>query len=301
LDERDCRILIELTRAPFASLADLGRALGVSATAAKARLDRLADAGTYRGLVAAPAARALGKHDRLAVWSRAPPDAEPAQLLAAPEVAWASRAYPTSTVAMLYRDDPDAPLPRELLAAAGRAPDAVVTPADPSRAADHLPLSPLDWRIVDALLDEPRATARALAARAGLSARTARARRDALLASGLLGVFPSVDATLEEGSILYNAYVALERPEDARALRLADAHRIVTHHAPPAVFLVGFVRTYAEAHVAEEKLRAAPGVRDVTFSVPQGTLVARDRVAAWTRAEIAKWDRARRRPLAGTT
>ncbi|GEM_PF-2379911 len=297
MDERDCRILMALVRSPFESYESLGREIGTSGTAVRARLDRLARAGVFLGFACGPSAIALRRHARLAVYAPGVDDVDARDLLLAPEVAWAASAYPSATVAMLYREDPEAPLPAELARVTGReAPDALVTPNDPRELAERPPLSPLDWRVLRAVMDAPRGTARALADATGLTPRTVRERRDRMLREGDLMAFPATDATREEGAILYNAYVNVAAPEDLRALRLANAQRMVTHHDPPGTFLVGYARTYAEAHVAEEKLRALPGATHVTFSVPQGTFVARERLASWVDAEIRRWDKARRRP-----
>ena len=288
---------MELVRAPFDSYESIGRRIGVSGTAIKARLTRMESDDIFFGFACGPSPAALGLQGKLAVFAQAAGDADLDALTRAAEVAWASSAYPSATVAMLYRADADAPLPDALVKAAGRAPDALVTPHDPRETATRAPLSPLDWRVMRAVMDAPRAPVRDLAAATGLGARTVRDRRDRMLAAGDLMMWPIVDATREEGAFLFSAYVGAERAEDLRGLRVANAHRVVTHHSPPGVFFTGYVRTFAEAHVVEEKLRALPGVRDVTFSVPQGTRVARERLAAWVDAEIKKWDQARRNPV----
>lgn len=298
MDERDCRLLIELVRAPFGSFEAIGRRLGVKGMTVKLRLARLEQAGVFQGFVCGPSPAALGMHGRLAIYSGAPIACDARDLLLAPGVAWSARSYPPVVSALVYVDRPDAPLPEALTRLAGRAPDAVTVPDDPRAA--HKPLSPLDWRVMRAVMENPRGSLLDVAASAGLSARTVRARRDRLFEDGDLMAFPSLDATQEAGAILYGAYVGVSHASDLRALRLTNAHRLLTHHSPPATFLYGFVRTYAEAHVAEEKLRALPGATRVHFTVPQGTFEARPRLRAWVDAEIRKWDRARRRPLEGT-
>jgi len=296
VDERDCRILMELVRAPFETFEGVGARVGVTGTAVKARLARMEKAGIYAGLAVGPAPHALGKHARLAVFAQGGPlvEGDLAALCRVDEVAWAARAYPTASVAMLYRDDPGAPVPESLVKAAGRAPDTLVVPADPRVVAQSAPLSPLDWRVMRAVMQEPRASASRLGVLSGLSAKVAKERRDRMLAEGALMAFPVVDATREEGAFLYSAYVGAQSPDALRGVRLPNAHRIVTHHEPPGAYLMGYVRTYAEAHVVEEKLRAMDGVADVTFSVPQGTLLARERLDAWVGAQIERWAQARR-------
>jgi DNA-binding Lrp family transcriptional regulator len=294
VDERDCRILMAIMRAPFDSMEAIGRSIGTSGTAAKARLDRMRAAGIYQGLVCGPTGRALGRTERLVVFGHGPSEVDLEALARVDEVAWAALSFPPASVAMLYREAPDAPLPPALANAAGRAPDAVIVRDDP-HGHERGPLSPLDWRVIDALMEDPRASLRDLAEAAKLSPRTVRERRDALVSSGNLMAFPNVDATREEGVILYSASLTLDRADALRGLRLANAHRVATHQHPPGAHFLGYVRTYAEAHVVEEKLRATPGVSAVTFSIPQGTVVALERLRGWTRAQLQFWETARRR------
>src|SRR5581483_4353211 len=69
MDERDCRILMALVRSPFESYESLGREIGTSGTAVRARLDRLARAGVFLGFACGPSAIALRRHARLAVYA----------------------------------------------------------------------------------------------------------------------------------------------------------------------------------------------------------------------------------------
>ena len=67
VDERDARILVELTRTPFDALEAVGRKVGTTGTAVKARLDALAARGVLQGFACGPGGAALGKHARLAL------------------------------------------------------------------------------------------------------------------------------------------------------------------------------------------------------------------------------------------
>src|SRR6266545_3693366 len=63
VDERDFRLLARLLREPLANHEALGRAIGVSGTAAKARLERLAAEGVFNGFRGIPAPEVFGRAD----------------------------------------------------------------------------------------------------------------------------------------------------------------------------------------------------------------------------------------------
>lgn len=293
MDDRDCQLLIDLMRTPFDSLERIGRRLGMQGKAAKARLDRLSKVGILQGFVCGPSPQSLGLRSRLALYLGDPINCHPRRLLNVSGAVWAAQTYPTATTCLVY-DAPASGVPPEMTEFAGRAPDRVLditNPGLPLRA----PLSPLDWRVMAAVMDQPRGPLGEAARRAGLTPRTVRDRRDRMYREGDLFAFPALDASQESGTILYGAYVRTETAEDLRGVNLSNAWRLNTHHDPPATFVYGYVRTYAETRAIEEKLKRLPGALEVHFTVPQGTYGAEDHLRDWVNERIRMWERARRK------
>jgi DNA-binding Lrp family transcriptional regulator len=293
VDTRDARILAELTRSPFAPLESIGRTVGTSGTAVKARLDRLAARGVLLGFAAAPWASSFGRIGRLAVFEDAL-DADLERIALVEDVAWAARSSTGAVGVMIYVREPIAQVPAALAREVGGRAVALVRPTEPESAG---PLSPLDWRVMDAVVQEPRATLARHAELSGLNARTVRQRREALRGQGML-LSPIVDATREPGEVYYNAYVSARSLADIKALRIPSSLRVASHDDPPAAFLVGHAPTYAAAQEVERKLRALPGAQHVTLDVPRGMVVATDRLRGWIAQELDRWTLARRKPAA---
>ena len=293
MDERDCRLLLEIMRTPFASLEELGRHLGITGKATKFRLDRLKEVGILGGLACGPGPAALGTESRLAVYQDRPIKCDLRDLLRLPNAVWAAENIPPSWTALFYTR-PGESLPKGLRSLAGRDPDRVLRITELDSGAGEV-LSPLDWKAMLAVMGHPGAPLRELAAACGLTARTVRTRRDKLLVTGGLFAFPELDTSREGGAILFGAYVRSTLVGGLDAIRLANSWRLNTHSEPPAAFLYGFVRTYAELRAVEQRLRSLPGVDEVLMLVPCGTHSANDRLRGWVRERVDFWERARGR------
>lgn len=293
MDATDFRLLLALLREPFAPYVSLGAKVGMTGTAAKARIDSLARRGTLRGIFTVIAPATFGRIERQVIFTGVPADADLRKVLAVRDVVWAGRGHEGPVaVNLALRAPGDVPLD-ELRAVLG--PSVIATVAPDAQPPPRIVLSPLDWRVLDALLDEPRASVRKLAARTGLSERVTKERRDALVRRGAAWVAPDLDATREAGLILFSAYVSFRERDDAKRLALPSLARIRTHDEPPGAFYWGAAATFAEAQSIEAMLRAAPGVVAVSLTVPREVVVANERQHAWIAEELAAWEKARRK------
>lgn len=289
MDVRDFRIYLELERNPFASWEAIGRTIGMSGTAVKVRIDRMRSRGVISGVYVMPVAQVLGRHWQtfgIAAGSDGPDDAA---ILRADDVVWTWRDHRGLLVVNAFTEEEDA-VPEGLIAMFGKA-ALVPTQPEPPITLDpaSFVLSPLDWRILEVLIDRPRTPLSSMARQVGLSARTVRKRRDALYRRGLVRAFISLDASREPGEIVYGAYVSVDRRENLRKVRARGAARVWTHYNPPAALLMGHVPTYSAAAEAERQLQATPGAKGVMFSIPTGGSFAAERVREWIQAERRRW------------
>ena len=159
-------------------------------------------------------------------------------------------------------------------------------------------LSPLDWRVMDALISNSRASLSALAEGTGLSARTVRKRRDDLLSRGQISLPPRLDTTREGGLIVYSGYVSAELP---RSLDQIDAPGLMVVrrlHDPPVALFMGHAETLGEVQSTESRLRGIPGVLEVDLRPSRHAAFATRRLHDWVRAEVKRWETARRVPRA---
>lgn len=294
MDVRDFRIYLALERSPFASYETIGRTIGTSGTTVKARIDRMRARGVMSEVRVIPIAHVFGRHWRTFGIGVGPGSPDDAAILRVQDVIWTWRDHRGLLVVNAFTQERDT-VPAGLVSLFGEEPIGAVQPEPPATAdSSSLVLSPLDWRVLEALLENPRAPLSSLSRRVGLSARTIRRRRDGLYKRGLIRSFISLDASREPGVIVYGAYVSVDRRTNLRNVRARGAARVWTHYDPPAVLMLGHVPTYSEATEAEKQLQATPGAKVVEFSIPAGGSLAVERVGKWIRAEKSRWDASRR-------
>lgn len=297
MDGRDFQIVVELYRSPFASYEAIGRAIGTSGTAVKTRVDRLTRRGVLRGFHVLPSASVFGRVRHIFAYRDVRPEPPLRSLLAFDNVVSVFRGSPGLFMVNTFDLTAGAGPPPGLVRLVGREPDGSVLTEDPEdRGSTPTTLSPLDWRVVDALLDRPRATLAELAAATGLSARTVRNRRGRLVLQGLLHVSPNLDTSREGGLIVYSGYVSVERKQDLERVTAPGLVWVWAHHEPPAAAIFGLATTFAQVQEVETALRTTAGVNRVELTVSRGGADATARLHRWVGAELARWGRSRRAP-----
>jgi DNA-binding Lrp family transcriptional regulator len=296
MDLRDFEILYELQRNPFASYAAIGRAVRVSAPAVKSRLDRLERDGVYRGMYVIPRPQSLRRIWHIFAYTNVDPTLDVQQVLSVDNVVsvwWGdSGEYMVNT----FDRSGDLRPPKSLRKVIGQEAVGVVSLDPPSPGPNvEFELSPLDWRVVDALIDAPRSSLVALSTRTGLSPRTVRRRREALLSKQLILALPGLDTSKEPGLIVYGGYVGVRKLEDLDSINLPGLVIFRRLYNPPAAWFMGHSETYSELQSTERRLRASPGVVSVNIGPSRPASFATHRIHSWIRAEIRRWEPARRR------
>ncbi len=213
VDELDFQLIGALCRDPLAGHEALGRAIGRSASAVRKRLDTLTNAGVLDGYVAVPDAGALGRHGVGAAWRTIVPAA---RLLEIPGTVWAGTTIDGSAGALAYVEDREAWVRRATAVAGSDAQEVFETSAYTGPT-----LGPLDLRVLRAVVQAPRSDAVALAGQCGLSAKTVRSRRAAMMESGAVRIEPVIYGE-RGGSITFQISTSCDtrlRPAVARALQ----------------------------------------------------------------------------------
>lgn len=294
MDEVDYGILLQLSKTPFASWEFIGRAVSRTGIAARRRWVRMQRSGLVKFMpVVDP--RALNRDARLLVFEGEPLTAGLLdRILRVRDVAWCAGGYPDTLVVMTCPAPGSPPPVEELAQIVGTSPAHAIDPLPPRREG-HQAISPIDLKILDALLDDFRASINRLCEVTGLAPKTVRRHRQALVDNGILLISPHGDATREAGLVYFSIHASLDPYADASRVQARGCERVAIHHNPPGVFLVGAAPTYVAAHEAERHVQAIPGVAHVHFHIPQGSGYAKERLQSWIRAERARWQRARRR------
>lgn len=268
MDAKDFRLLVDLHEDARASYRALGRRVGLTPPAVRDRLRRMEAKGIFRGFWLTPDPQCLGREDLLVLFSGDRTREDLQSALKVPEVAWA--AWKTDgglTVQMWPRDAERAV--RQLSAALGISP-AGQTIAEPSA---HEPLSDLDWRIMDALVDDPRMPFGELCERTGLSAKTVRKRLQRMRRGGAVYITPKLGHLGDAGEIVFPLLVAgrVRAPEVRRVM--GDVLLINDTEVPPMKYFLCRASDMGQVTAGLKRLQEMSGVESAIVTVNQELVV----------------------------
>ena len=294
MDELDFRIIAELFRAPFAAHAQIGKTLGRTGTAVKLRLDEMIRRGLISSFLVVPSAPALRRVQKIFPFRNVNPEPPLEEILAVDNVVAVARGSPGMLLVNTFDLDASVAPPSRLVGVVGGTSERA-TLTDTPVGAENLSsaLSPLDWRVILALLEDPRASLSDLARKARLTPTTVRRRRDALIRDGLLHVSPIVDTRREPGLIAYSGYLWLLDRSVADSLEWPGLASTWIHHDPPGVSIFGACPNFAAVEELEQELRSTQGVRAAELTASRGGVLAVARIRMWIRTELEWWSGSR--------
>jgi len=291
VDVRDFAILTHLLARPFDSFERVGRAAGMTGAAAKARVARLQEEGFLSAFHCIPAPEVVGRTAHGHLFVAEPGRMRVADVLAADSVVTAVENSGGRMSVISYSRPGDPTVPPELLDALGEpllTAAIRVTRLDARRAT----LGPLDWRVMRALVHDPRASVTDLAAVVGLTRRTVARRREALLNAGAIRTMPALSEANARGLVIAHFFVLAESATAAgRALQNpARVFPLAEFLDPPGVSFATVAPTLGEIVEVEQAIRAFPGVLDVGWQTPLHVHVACERVTCWIEEQEAVWN-----------
>lgn len=285
LPSLEFRLLAALTRQPLASNAMLAEGLGVSAEAVRKRLVHLREDGVLGGFTAMPAAAVFGRQPQGVGFAR-PIDLR--DLLALDDAVWAATSVDDKCGVMAYTNDPDG-FTERAVELAGRPP---IQTGALHAASSIPPLGPLEWRVLRAMLLEPRASLRHLSEATGLSYRTVRDRQDGLLRSGAITVDPLLRPS-RSGALFFHLWVTLADAEaEAQVRPLFGEHVVINRYAaPPSVYMFCQAPDLGAQAAMVRRVEEHPAVATlhVVLNADHATHV--ERLLWWIDAELESWAR----------
>lgn len=167
---------------------------------------------------------------------------------------------------------PGTPRPAELDRLMGGPPLVEFTDSAPGPAAPYL--TRLEWKVVAALLDEPRASLSSLARRTGLAPRTCARARDRLLQSKAVRVTATIREDHAEGLPVYRLYVQ-GRPAPKDVTRILGQDAIVSDQVKEGTVYFARAASLGSIMAAAEAMRKADNVEDVKLILSKDSGLAR--------------------------
>jgi DNA-binding Lrp family transcriptional regulator len=291
VDERDCRIIAELVGDPFASCERIGRSVGTTGTSVRACLERMVARAAISGWYAMPSASAFGRRHTMFVFQGLRPEPTLADFLRVADVVSVARGRPGMFIVSTYDLASEGSPLKELTRVTKKAPESTAL-IEPPAGASSPPstLSPLDWRIIGALLDDPRAPLVRVSKMTHLTALTVRKRRDRLVADGSFNVAPIIDMSKEPGLVLFSGYISAKDSSVIAHFSFPGLISASAQYEPPGASLFGFSPSYAEVEELQRSLAERPGVLRVDLTAARGGRLATARIRRWVGQELRRWE-----------
>ena len=288
VDSKDFRLLVALHENARQSYRSLGKSVSLSAPAARERLKNLEKKGVLQGYWCYPDPSIFGREDVMVFFEDITMREDVIRTLSARDVAFVAWKLDGGLSVQTWprdRSDPNKYLAKVL----GKEPSGR-TFSEPS---PHGNLSPVDWQIIDALIDYPTIPLRELIEKTGLSPKTLRKHLALLIREKAIFVMPRLGALADSGELVY--HLALTGRLSSSDLRrsLGDSYIISETQDPPMMYLLCRATDLADVTSRTQALSKLPGVTSVALTLNREILQATDFVHALVREKIQEWEKAR--------
>ncbi len=298
MDEVDGRIVARLYQDPLASIADLCETAGLTRNAVKARLDRLQEADILRGFATIPNASLFAKTDIVAVYG-VPEGGNPASqhVLAIDDVFEMTINHDGKLAALIRLDDPSDGTPTELDRLMGAPPERTFVREAPPLDPPGPVLSPRQWRVIEAMLEDPRASTGTLAEAAGLSRKVVRRLRPALVQGRHVTIQPILLLNRAVGGTLFEIYAQGPAAAEPATLQqvLGPSWPLDRLEEPVGVLVMAQATSLGEAVAARNRVAQLPGIEHAELILAQDHAWDPDMIRAACQAKRADAEDHRRR------
>lgn len=268
MDAKDFRLLVALHEDARAGYRSLGRRVSLTAPAVRDRLARLQAKGIFHGFWLTPDPQVLGREDLLVLFSGERTRADLETVLAAADVAWAAWKVDGGLTVQVWPRNPENAL-KELASLLEAAPSGH-TLAGASR---HETLTGMDWRILDALVDDPRLPLDELCKRTGLSPKTVRKHLARMREDQSVYITPKLGSLGESGEIVFPLLVY----GDAKAAHVqqivGDAFLLNATEVPPMKYFLCRVPDMSQVTERVQKVRKVEGVESAVVTINRELVV----------------------------
>ena len=282
MDAKDFRLLVALNEDARQSFQALGRRVSLSAPAVRDRLRRLQERGILQGYWVSVDPAAFGRQDLLTAfdpeWSRE----DAVKALGARDVAWVAWKVDGGLTVQLWPRNIDRAI-TALSRILGRKP----AWHGVARSGWTGKLSRLDWRVLDVLIDAPRASTDQISTATGLSPKTVRKHVGGMIRSEAIYVVSRLGSLTDSGEVVYNLIVTGTAPYSEIRHVLGDAVLIHETEEPARQYLFCRADSLGDLTAKMHALGKLPRVAAAQVSLNREMLIGTDFVHRLVRERIA--------------
>ena len=163
---------------------------------------------------------------------------------------------------------------------------------------DHK-LSLVDWRIMDALVDDPTIPFEALTQKTGLSPKTVRKHLQRLVQDETIFIMPRLGSLADSGDVVYHLAVTGRVGLGELRQALGEAFVVGDTHEPPMKYLLCRANDLADVTSRTQAAKKLPGVESVEVTLNRELLVATNFVHSLIRQKLKAQEAIQRRQANG--
>ena len=284
MDSKDFRLLVALYENARQSYRTLGRRVSLSAPAVRDRLKRLEDRGILQGYWLYPDPAIFNRNDLMIFYKGDWKRQDALKALSVNDVVFVTWKLDGGLSVQTWPLDPKKTV-KDLTASLGSRPSGQTFTQ--SRA-NHT-VGPVDWRIMDVLVDDPTMPFEQLVAETRLSPKTVRKHLQSLIQTETVFIMPRLGSLADPGELVYHlAVTGRVGFHDLRQV-LGEAFLIGNTEQPPMKYLLCRANDLSDVTSRTQDARKLPGVKSLELTLNRELFVGRDFLHAQIREKIRKW------------
>lgn len=284
MDSKDFRLLVALYENARQSYRILGQRVSLSAPAVRDRLKRLEDRGILQGYWLYPDPVIFNRNDLMIFYKGDWNQEDALRALSVNDVVFVTWKLDGGLSIQTWPLDPKKTV-KDLNSSLGSRPSGQTF----TQSQANLTVGPIDWRIMDALVDGPTMPFEQLVAGTGLSPKTVRKHLQSLIQTETVFIMPRLGALADSGELVYNlAVTGRVGFNDIRRV-LGEAFLISNTEEPPMKYLLCRANDLSDVTSRTRAARKLPGVESVELTINRELFVGRDFLHAQIREMIRRW------------
>ena len=284
MDSKDFRLLVALYENARQSYRILGQRVSLSAPAVRDRLNRLEDRGILQGYWLYPDPAIFDRNDLMIFYKGDWKRQDALRALSVNDVVFVTWKLDGGLSVQTWPLDPKKTV-KDLNSSLRSRPSAQTF--TPSQA--NPTVGPADWRIMDALVDDPTMPFEKLVEETRLSPKTVRKHLQSLIQTETVFIMPRLGSLADSGELVYHlAVVGRVGFNDLRQV-LGEAFLISNTEQPPMKYLLCRANDLSDVTSRTQAARELPGVESVELTINRELFVGRDFLHAQIREMIRKW------------
>ncbi len=266
----------------------MAESTSLSAPAVRERLQRLESRGIINGYWLRIDPAIFNRDDLLIIFQAQLTREDAEKALDAPDVVWVAWKVDGGLTVQVWPKNREEVV-RDLINTLGLSPSRQTF----TRSLKQYPLSLADWRIMDALIDDPRAQLENLCRSTGLSPKTVRKHLERLVKAGPIQAIPKPGAMADSGDVVYTLAVFGHCSVSELRTVLPDVILLNQEQQPPVKYLLCRSSDLADVTSRIGQVSKLRNVESVFVTLNREFLVATKFVHGLVQEQIDVWEKKR--------